>query len=453
MKFDQDLYKKKEGILLVSVLFVILLTFIGLSLLTSSISHIRIQRARIKKNTAVSGMVQELVCYLHNLREKIFTANLNIYPIPETDYFNREIFPDHKKGPIIISGLFSHRISDYNRFKKIRISDAIQVTSESNNYCVQSDILIDILSGKIPLDFFPLFLSKKIEGPEELFLQNQGIDIGGTTNFIISDTAIEFHVSDFLIDSLKISGAILNWENLRKKFGLEIKDEPIEKGIYFIHEDNVLESIFIQDDLQRLIFSTENGRQIIQFYIAGDLYELSYPPGQDGFFYWDNQIQNDAFFKEKIIINGNVWSLEQKNNFAFQEDSHITLLVSGKTIIRTSLKAEHLDVKKMSIPKLTLICSNNSLFNSTDPSEVIVDTPPHTDIHASFLVNGAFSNRGSDLDIYGNVFAKDIKNQGIIKIIPKNCNSLLSDYFFTSDFKCVYQFLINFIEEVHDVRE
>jgi hypothetical protein len=303
------------------------------------------------------------------------------------------------------------------------------------------------------LDFFPLFLNKKGEGPEESFLENHRINIGGTGNFIISDTVVEFHVSDFLIDSLKIGGEILNWENLRKKFGLEIKDEVIEKGIYFIVEGNVLESIFIQDDLQRLIFSAENGLQIIQFYIAGELYELRYPPGQEGFFYWDNQVKNDSFFKEKIVVNGSVWSVEQKNDLAFHDDSRITLFVSGKTVIRTSLKAEHLDVKKMNIPKLTLICSNNSLFNSPDQSEVMVAAPGKTTTEVSFLVNGTFSNQCPDLKIGGNVFAKDLKNEGVMGIFPRKFNALLSVYFFTRDFKCVYQFIIDCIEEIHDVEK
>lgn len=452
MGFGRELSKKKEGILIVSVLFVILLSFIGLTLLTHSISHTKIQKARQNKTAVINHMTQKLIFYLHHLREKVFEVDLNIYPSPENDYFNRNFFPDFKKNPIVISNSFFHHTEKKLLFNKTRISDSIQAISKVNNYQLQAGVLIDILSGKIPLDFFPLFLNKKIEDSQGAFLDSKGIIIEGSKNFIVSDTPVEFHISDFLIDSLKISGEILNWENIRKKFGLEIKDEPIEKGIYFIVEEDTLESIFIQDDLQRMIFSAENGLQVIQFYIAGELFELSYTPDRGGFFYWDNQIKNDSFFKEKIVINGNVWSLEQKNDYAFHEDSNLTLLVSGKTIIRTDLRAEHIDIKKVNIPRLTLINSNNSLFNSTDQSEVIIGTQGKTITEVNLIVNGSFSNQCTELEVHGNIFSKELNNKGMIKIFERISNSGLSGYFHTENFTCAHKFLIDHLEEVHDVK-
>lgn len=441
---------KKKGNIIISVLFIILISFIGLNLLTHSIIHNRIIGARTKKILAIDNIYQNLIQYLHNFREKIFQENLQNFQNPEIDYFNNTNFPDSKYNNILIKNSFNYISIPKEYYEKIRITNNLVASSEKNNYCLNSNAIIKLLSGKIPVILMPFFINKEVDIPKDVFMQKNNIISKNDENLIVNNIETEINVSGFLLDSMKISGNVLSWRNIREKFGFEVSDEPIKDGIYILSEDDIVESIFIQGDVERVIFSIQDNIQIIRIIKGGNSYEMRYIPNDTYFTCWDNTIDNQSVFKEKIIINGNILSVEQEDKTAFVEDSNIKLFSSGTIKIRTSLETKNFDSKKIKLTNLTLISSFNALFNSANSkSNIIVDTQDETKIQASIITSGKFTNRNQDLKLSGSLFAKDLENKGCIEIEQSNSKFDSGNYFRTKDFKYLKEFLIDSIEEIY----
>jgi len=441
---------KKKGNIIISILFIILVSFIGLSLLTHTIIHTKITRARTKKILETDNIHQNLIQYLHNFREKIFQENLQNFKNPEIDYFNNTNFPDFKNNNILIKNSFKYISTPKKYYKKIKVNDNLLATSERNSLCLSSNAIIKIISGKIPFTLIPFFINKEVDIPKDVFMQENNIKSKKHENLLVNNSKTEFNVSEFLLNSLKIKGNILSWRNVREKFGFEISDEPIDEGIYILSEDDVVESIFVQGNVEKIIFSIQDNIQIIQIIKEGNSYEINYTPNDTYFICWDNTIDEQSIFKEKIIINGNIGSIEQKNEAGFLEDSNIKVFSSGTTIIKTSLKTKNFDSKKTKLTNLTLISSFNALYNQANPkSNIIVDTQNKTEIHASIIINGKFTNKSQDLKLSGSLFAKDLENKGIIEIEHLNSKFDSGNYYRTKDFKYLKEFFIDSIEEIY----
>ena len=441
---------KKKGNIIISTLFIILVSFIGLSLLTHTIIHTKIIRARTKKIFETDNIYQNLIQYLHSFREKIFQENLQNFKNPEIDYFNKINFPNSKTNNVLIKNSFKYLSIPKKYYKKIRITNNLVASSEKNNYGLSSNAIIKLLSGKIPFTLMPIFINKKIDIPKDVFMQENNIRSKNHENLIVNNSKTDFNVSEFLLNSLKITGNVLSWRNVRKKFGFEISDEPIDEGIYILSEDDNVESIFIQGNVERVIFSIQDNIQIIQIIKGGNSHEVNYIPNDTYFICWDNTIDDQSIFKEKIIINGNIGSIEQKDEAGFLEDSNIKLFSSGTSIIKTSLKTKNFDSKKTKLTNLTLISSFNTLFNSANPeSNIIVDAQNETEIHASIIINGKFTNKSQGLKLSGSLFAKNLENKGLIEIENSNSKFDSGNYFRTIDFKYIKEFFIDSIEEIY----
>ncbi len=452
MDLERETKHKSKGSMITAVLFVVFVTFIGFTLLTHTIIQNRIIKHRIKKITETEKIQQELIHYLHHFREKIFNENLRNVQSPETDYFSCEFFPEKVSNQVIIKNNFRNRIEEKSFYRKIRIINNIDARSLKSNHVLNADAIIDLLSGNIPLSLISLFINTKINIPPEIYLEENNIEIKNPANFIIDDIPVDFDISSFLIDALKIKGDLLNWAEIRKKFGFEISDDPINNGIYFIIENNSLESIFIQGDLQKLIFAVYNELQVIQFHFEGKSYEIRYQPGEEYFRSWNDQIQDTTLFNEKIIVNGNLWCLEQQGKSAFNKNSNIKLLVSGQTIIRTSLETENLELEKLKLTNLTLIASYHNLYNLENKQpEILVETKDKTKIQATIIANGAFGNNCSELELSGSLFAKTMQNDGKLTINFIRSGFDSGQYFHTGNITTVFNFFIDFIEEVYNV--
>jgi hypothetical protein len=445
--------KKPAGSIILSVLFVVFVAFVGLGILGHTITHIRILGCRTRKTAETAAIAGETIRHLHGYREKVFSEQRHECFSPDKTYFNSENFPDTIVEGTLFKNNFNFREVSNPLFKKIRIVNTVDARSTRSNRMLKSCASLDVLSGKIPLNLIPLFLRKKIEISEEKYLKANRIDIINAPNPVVGDFLVDFNISDFLIHSLKISGSILGWPELREKFGLEISEEPIAEGIYLVAEDHTVESVFIQGDLRQLIFSAEDDRQKIEFHLRDRVVELGYGPKGEDFFCWDPEIGNDFRFNEKIIVNGNVWSLEQKNGYpAFREDSGILLMVSGQTVIRTALETRNLEMKKLRLNNLTLVCSHHALFDPPEtPARVVVENGEKIPVQATIMVNGIFENRSPELELSGSLFARDILNQGHIKLNFTESSRNPGEYFHTIDFLFISDFFVDFIEEVTDV--
>jgi len=317
---------------------------------------------------------------------------------------------------------------------------------------LKSDIFIDLLTGNIPLYLIPFFLNADIEVPEEFYLNENHIDIKSRGQFLIDDSPVNFDVTGFLADALNLQGSLLCWKEVRQKFGFEISDDPIEKGIYILEDEGRIQSIFIQGDLEKLIFSCDEEFQKMVLVQDGQSHSISYKPGEDYFQCWIPSIPVQTVFNQNIVVNGNLWGLEQGQKPAFLESAEIKLLVSGRTRISTSLESQSLEIEKIRLNNLTLIAGAHDLYNPDGSQPVVtIDAEEKTTIQANILVQGRFENRNSETEIVGSLFAREIINQGRLTIRPAGSGFDSGPYFFTGIMTLISDFFIDFIEEVYDV--
>jgi hypothetical protein len=323
-------------------------------------------------------------------------------------------------------------------------------------------VFIDILSGKLPLTIFPFFMNRGTENPgpvdTETFLRENNVINKSNKKVVIDNIEAELGIHDFLINALKITGTNLSWREIREKFGFPPSDEPIPLGIYFLVEDGDLETIFIQGDIERMIFSTQNQLQKIRLIKNTVPYELYYKPGESYFDCWDYSVTGEILYKEKIIVNGSVWSIEQEGDGAFAELADLTLLVTGKAVIRSNLETAepNLSLRQSKLSNLKLVCGKEHLEHLFDgggtESGLVIDNIDKTDptnLQVSVIVDGKFTNKDSQLKLSGSLYCKDLENTGTIEINHIDAPVSENNYFSTMDFKYINQFLIHFIEEVY----
>ncbi len=443
---------KSRGNITVALAFILLMAFIGLSLLTFTLTHSKISAARAKKILETERIFQDLYYHLHHFKEKIFNEDITAFNQPELEYFNNTYFPDQQVGDSSITNSFCFIEKQEQTYKNIRIMNTIDAAAGKHNYRVRAGAEVNLLCGKIPLTAFPLFINQGIDKPVDTFLKENNIVHKPDQNVVINDMETELDVNRLLLDSLKIEGTSLTWAKIREKFGFEVSDKPIEEGIYLLVEEDRVESIFIQGDVERIIFSVQDTRQKICIMKNGIAYDLGYQPEGSYFQCWDPQIDTASIFKETIVVNGSAWSIEQSGNAAFLGNSNIKLHISGQAVITSNLQTEGFDLKKTTLNNLTLISSSKGLPGPLNPDAGIsIDADKEeVKVQAALITDGKFENRCSRADLSGSLFAKDLENNGVLEISHLNSKFDAGQYFTTTDFKYISQFSIPYIEEVYD---
>jgi len=447
-----------KGNIVIALLLVMFLTFLGLSLLGFSIFHTWVRSARTQRITETDRMRRELIYYLHTFREKVFSQDLRSFMNPAADYFNKDYFPDTSVsagsgsgGNMVIKNSFTNLVFPKEFYTKTRIIDRINVSSSKNNYSINAEVFIDMASGQIPLTFFPFFPDKPGEAPG--IVENMD---GGSPVMALNGVEVEFNVSEFLLNCLEVQGTALTWAAMREKFGFEVSDDPIPEGIHLLVGDNQVKCIFIQGDVERLVFSTADNIQKILVSKGGVVHEYHYKPGENYFIDRDNLTEEPWLFKERLVVNGNIWSLEQVGDAAFAEAAHITLFASGTVVIRSDLvtTTKNLNLQKIMSTGLTLVCASGTLFDREDLKPGIrIEPKDGADdicIEASILTDGKLTNESPKLEISGSIYCKDLENQGVIESRHVDAGSDWGAFFRTLDFKYIYHFHINFIEEIEE---
>jgi hypothetical protein len=269
-------------------------------------------------------------------------------------------------------------------------------------------------------------------------------------NMVVDDMDIEWNSTEYVSGTLDIKGKALSWAAMREKFGFEVCEEPIPDGIHLLVEDDMLKCIFIQGDVEQLIFSTQENVQNILVVKEGFPYGYHYKPGENYFVYRNNE-NEELLFKEKIVVNGNILSLEQEGVAAFTEEANITLFCSGNVTIRSSLETQNFNLKQIKSTNFTMVCSCKGLFSGKDLKPgITVDTEEDTVLQASIITidDGKFTNKSSKLEVQGSIFCKDLKNKGVIEVTHLDSKSDSATFFRTTDFKYLNRFYVSAIEEV-----
>jgi len=426
--------KGNEGLIITSILFITLISFIGIAVLSSTIFHNKIIGAREKRSIDVSFLNANLIKYLHNFREKVYLTNLNKFNSVSDDFFNTKIFYDKKNGANIIKNKFNNIIKYKNKYSAVIINDRVISSSDNIKLKLEAMINIDILSGNIPLSKIPLYINNKTNKPKKSFLADNKIKVNSSGFFTKNDVHANLKFDDFLTKSLQIEGCILNWKTIRKNCGLKINDMPLPTGIYSffnkVHND-ILEGIFIQGDVQKIMFSIEDNRQKLIIIQSNKKYLIEYKPKKYILKYWKSEFEEVILFKEKIIINGNVYSLISNGEFAFLNTTNMSLYASGIVYINSSLSSDD-----FLCSNLKIITGSNQFFKKTKQSGQLIinntNTGTPTRLSISVIATEKLINNASDTAIIGSIYTKELNNKGCLRITGSN-RANGNDVFFTTE--------------------
>lgn len=449
---------KYRGNIAVSLILVVFVTIVGLMLLSFSITHTRIVKARTQKLTIVDHMYQDFVYYLHHFRQSIFLEDLRPFPEPESEYFTNSYFPAETFNGNLIEPSFQWaeippKTGTALKFKKSRVTASFKITRPGTGYILSSGVTIEILSGDIPLSYFPFSTTTSL--PLQDTLEKNNITTPGKKAVKINKEDISFSMADFLLKALKINATVLGWRQIREICGLPDSDDPLPDGVYIALDPTIpaVLSIFVQGDIDRLEFGAKENEQIIRIDKDSTIYQFIYQPGSPGTRCWDTNVPTHSTFEEKIIVNGNIREIRQAVdcNAAFLPDSRLSLSVSGKSVFKSNLDTEtgHLNVNKTNFANLTVTCAKDQLFNNGENSEITIDTNETTNLSASLLTNGKITNKSKNLKVKGSIHCNSIENQGEkIEIKHSDSNNETDNFFTAKNLKILHNFVIQYIEEV-----
>ncbi len=209
------------------------------------------------------------------------------------------------------------------------------------------DSQMDILVGNIPLFSFP-FLVNKTFSPEERanFLTANEIEISSSTRDLISPQANFFdqplipQEADRLVEkamNIKIfRPQDLSPRKLRQALGLEESDAPVPEGVYLLQNDLGLGGVYVQGNLQEMVFAIEEDFQVISFRMENGSWLLKFSPSRSETYF--GSPPKHLFFSfipvGIIIINGKVESLgggvvDPNGEVVLAKDAEIPSLLQG----------------------------------------------------------------------------------------------------------------------------
>jgi len=451
----------ENGSLLLVLSFVVFLTFIGFSLAFSTISHTRITGERAFKLQVTENLKEDVIYYLHNFRRRIFEEKLNRCANPVVEYFNSVQFPQQEiNGRSVVSPSFNYVETLYVHYKKFRVTGQFGTrtiaTGAAACYLVRADVSLELLSGGVPVSEVPFFLEKQVNGPQ--FLEDNRITSAGNLAMTVGEEETDLDFAGCIADALEIPRRILlQWREIRLKLGMPQSDQPLPEGIYCFQGSGVVPAVFIQGDLEQMIFfvvpDTDGQVQGIRFTLAGGSYEIQYRPGAVDFQCTDQAVAQQSLFKETLIVNGRILSLVQQGDAAFTASARILLLVSGRTVIRSDLLREtnHIGLDTVKVTALTLVTGMEQLFGISyedDPPGITVDTGVTGRVEATLITSGDLSVQSDQLEVRGSVYAKDYKSGGSLKVRREASGRAHGEYFKTVDYNYLRRFLLYAVEEV-----
>ncbi|MCG2810740.1 MAG: hypothetical protein L6428_04675 [Candidatus Aminicenantes bacterium] len=438
-----------RGNIVISLLFVLLLSVSGLALLTHSDLHVKIIAARKGKWQAAAALEQTLLLDLHQYREKLTTADMNAFSVPEIDFFNNTVFPDQSNGDCLSQNHFSLQVlRSEEDFFLIRILNRIEVQKKGSRLLAAGQAGVDLLKGNIPAGEFGLVVNKAIDEDPAAYLAARGVEYPGVQLPLIGKLAVDFAYGRLLAETLCLSDPVPDWRRIREKLNLEPSDAPIPPGIYLVQDEGEVVAVFVEGDLDQLEFGADGGWQTVSFRQDGRQSELSYQPGLESLVWSGPEAVGGLTFAEKIIVHGNVWGIEQEGAAAFLDASRIQLLASGRLVVRSGLEGENLALQKEKLPNLLLMTSGRDFFSGAEVNgDIVLEMSGENMVQAQLLAAGTLINGAGSVRISGGIYAGDIQNSGQLQVDAVAGQFAFSNYLSLTNFKLLKNFRVHFIQE------
>lgn len=455
---------KNRGNIILSLLLLLALTLMGLGLMTFTNLHIRIRQAVLKKDENSEMMRRELLPVLHRLRARIFSDCQEWADKGSrlSEYFNTVNFPEtggELQPEIRLSHAFKFREIPKPDETRTHIIDKVSARWPRSPYTETCETIIETASGKLPLTGFSFFQSDFLKAapdsppplPSAEYLREKGVMVKGSCPPVTGRRSVVFDSTGFLMNCLEIQGTALTWAALRQKFGFPASQEPIPPGIHLLTANSVLTCIFIQGDVDRLIFSTGgagNTEQYLEVVLNGESYFYSYTPGATGF---RNGLSAEPWlFRERLAVNGDICSVEQEGDTAFTAKTALLLYSPGEIRLTGGLRCdqEQLILRKMKPSCLTLVCAAQELMVADTSPRLLVESMAPVCIDAAVLCAGITANTCSALHIRGGLFCFSLENSGQMTItgLP-SFNKTTDGRFHTGSGLYVTGMLLNALDE------
>ncbi len=441
-----------RGNIVVSLLFVLLLSVSGLALLTHSDLHVKIIAARQGKWRAAAALEQAVLLALHRYRERLAAADMNAFPVPETDFFNDSVFPEQSAEGCLCRSFFSRvTLRDQGDFRLVRILNRIEARQEGSRLQAAGQAGVDLLSGKIPAAELALVVNKEIAEDPAAFLAGRGLEYAGAQLPLVGKLAVNSDTGRLLADALGLGGPLPDWRRIREKFNLEPADAPIPPGIYLALEGEEVTAVFVEGDLQKLEFGAGDGWQAIAFLQNGLRSELRYQPGLASLAWSGPEAAAGRTFSEKIIVHGNVWDIGQAGAAAFLSASRLQVLACGQLVVRSQLEGENLELGKEKFPGLLLMTAGRDFFDNREVrADIVLELRGEKTVQAQVLAAGALVNGSGTVRISGSLYADDIQNAGRLQVDALAGRFTFDKYVVLPDFKFLKNFRVHYIQEGDD---
>ena len=438
-----------RGNIVIVLLFMLLFAASGMALLTHTGYHLEVIAARRERRLATAALGQALLLSMHRLREKLAASDMNTYPAPESDFFNEANFPETAEGGFLSRHNFTHFVlRDAGGFRFTRVLDLIRVSGDNGRLAGAGRAGVDLVSGDIPVGEFGLLVTQKCDKVPDAFLAARGVDYAGSQLPQVGAIPITADSKGLIADALGVD--VPDWRRIREKFNLEPSDAPLPPGVYLARDEEEVSAVFVEGDLQKLVFSAGGGWQSIRFSQNGRSSELRYQPGL-GSAVWSHDDIGGALFKEKIVVHGSVWAIEQDGAAAFLPAARMELLACGRLVVRSGLESENLELGKEKFPGLLLMTAGRDFFNDEEvEADVVMDVDHDAVVQAQVVSAGTLINGEAAVEITGSLFARDIENAGKLRVGATAGDFAFDDRVFLSHFKFLKNFCIHFIEEASD---
>jgi hypothetical protein len=442
----------RRGNIVITILFVLLMSFSGLALLTHTLLHSKIIAARRGRWQVSTGLEKSLVLQLHRYHQQLASSDMTRFPAAENDFFNSTNFPDSSTEGFLVKNHFSRQPLDPgNGFLTIRIFNRMNAAREHSRLTCGSQVSVDLLRGDIPLSEFPLLVTGDIAATQADYLAGKRVEWPASVMPLPGNPVIAGDCRSLLAATLQLDGLFPDWRQIREKFGLEPGDAPVPPGIYLEIAAGQVRAVFVEGSLQLLQFTVAGGRQSIVFRQDSLSFELSYQPGRDSVLWSGKEAVSGYGFAEKIIVHGSIWAIEQSGNAAFAAGSKLQVLASGQMTVRSGLAGENLGLQKTKFANLLLMTVGRDFFSGDEiNADITLATGTDSLVEAHLLAAGKLIHGDGLLTLSGSLIAGEIRNSGRLRIAPLAGPFDFPASLSLKNFQCLQNFRIHFITEGND---
>jgi len=440
---------RTKGSVILAVVFMMLIAFMGLSLLNFSLLHNRIAKARSIHGSRSAALHNLLTVTLHRDTEKISDTEFNGPVIDGAEYFNPVSYPGGRVGSMNLEKSFSFTTREFPVYKIIRSVFRIDVTAENGRQKWRSESIFNIVSGNIPFSFLPVIINPGAMSAEtDRFTWPGGKTVNGSIPHHVNNNA-EFDIRTYLLQILGISGEELSASGIMDRFGCPVGQGPAGDRICLNTSGDVAGPVFVNGDADKITLSSEGIFQQIEIVQNPDYLRISYSPqqiriespGESGILH--------RKFNEIVIVNGDVLELGSGSSPALTPGSSPEFIILGNINISSSITGKT-GPQHSNIHSRITILSAPSPFSGTGsaPALSFSGSGPLI-IHGSININGKILVAASEILVRGNIYCRNLSNPENIRVEPFiNPEPLANDNFYLRDTAFIRDFRTESIEEV-----